>query len=108
VSVSVLTASPEGVLACVAADQGGGQAKEEHLRIPSGLRCYRKYPWRVAGPEPGRCRAALRQRRQRHVPYSIASLRHCLGVLLARQLDLCPCCERRRAYKVGQAVFMTQ
>jgi hypothetical protein len=30
------------------------------------------------------------------VPHSIASLRHRLAVLLARQLDLCPCCERDR------------
>jgi SRSO17 transposase len=39
-------------------------------------------------------RGGLGLRRQRHVPHSIASLRHRLAVLLARQLDLCPCCER--------------
>ena len=34
--------------------------------------------------------------RQRHVPTSIATLRHRLAVLLARQLDHCPCCGRWR------------
>jgi len=52
-------------------------------------------------------RAAPGQRRQRHVPQSIASQRHRLAVLLARQLDLCPCCERRRPASVD-ANLMTQ
>ena len=42
-------------------------------------------------------RAAPGQPRQRHVPTSIATWRHRLVVLLARQLDHCPCCGRWRS-----------
>lgn len=41
-------------------------------------------------------RAAPGLRRQRQVPHSVASLRHRLAVLRARQLDLCPCCGRAK------------
>jgi SRSO17 transposase len=50
---------------------------------------------RLAYP-PVSGRVGLGLRRQRHVPHSIASLRHRLAVLLARQLDLCPCCGRHQ------------
>jgi DDE superfamily endonuclease len=60
---------------------------------------------RLAYPKVS-ARAAPGQRRQRHVPHSIASLRHRPAVPLARQLDLCPCCERRS--RTAMAALMTQ
>jgi hypothetical protein len=35
---------------------------------------------------------AAAQRTQRHVPDSIATLRHILACAIVRQLDRCPCC----------------
>ena len=51
---------------------------------------------------PKATRRAAAGRMQRHVPDSIATLRHLLARSIVRQLDRCPCCAQL------MATFMTQ